>query len=319
MKELIQQAFDFGIDYARKNAQKDHEFRALDFVRMYQDSDIYDNYYMTSAFALTSLPHKKPKDDTKWVQQNGPFHLLVEGGYKLVDGEPVFSGVPYGSRARLILYYLVTKAVERQTPKVQLGRSMTAWMKSMKIPASGPNYETIREQVMRLASCRITFNQTTSVGSAMAQENIVGAMFTPRADGEQVWEDCAVLSEGFFEALRSHKFPVDARAISVLQNQSQSMDVYIWLCYRMQKVDSAMLVPWKSLYQQFGSGYSALRYFKRNFLRDVLPRAMAVYPKVMIEIDDANGIILHPSPPAIDFVKTYKGGAFKSIDGDQKP
>lgn len=319
MKELIQQAFDFGIDFARKNAEKDHEFRTLDFVKMYQDSDIYDQYYMTSAFALTSLPHKQPKDDSKWVLENGPYHLLVEGGYKLIDGDTVYSGVPFGSRARLILYYLVTKAVEKQTPKVELGRSMTAWMRSMKIPCSGPNYESIREQVMRIASCRITFNQTTNAGSAMAQENIVGAMFTPRKDGSQIWENCAVLSDGFFESLRKHKFPVDARAISVLQNQSQSMDVYIWLCYRMQRLDGPLDVPWKSLYQQFGSGYSALRFFKRNFLTHALPRAMAVYPKAVIDIIPEMGLRLHPSPPAIDFVKTYRGGAVKSIEGTKNP
>lgn len=318
MKKIIQQAFDFGLPEARKMAITDQEHRTLDFVNSFLSSNIFDQYYMHSAFALTSLPHRRPKDDSAWIQRNGPAQLMIEGGSLLENGEAIYCGVPFGSRARLILYYLVTKAIEHQNPAVHLGSTMTAWMKSMKIPTSGKNYDLVREQVRRLVSCRLSFGFQSDEGNALARQNIIGTMFTPRSNGEQVWEETAVLSQEFYDQLKHHKFPVDARAISVLQNQSHSMDVYIWLCYRLQHITEQKFVPWRSLYQQFGSGYSALRFFKRKFKQETLPRAMAVYPKANIEVDDANGLILHPSPPAIEFLRTYRGGTLGSIQGGKK-
>lgn len=315
MSDNFQLGFQFNIDDARKKANNEREHRAITTAEKFLATDITSQYYMSSVFALTSLPHSKPKDDRTWVHKNGHFNLLIEGGNNLIDGKPEYSGVPYGSRARLILFYLITKAVESDDPQVHLGNTMTAWMKSMNIPLAGKNYENVREQVRRITACRMAFEKTTDEGSAMARKNIIEAMFIPGAGSSRTWEETAVLSEGFFESLKRHNFPVDAAAISTLQSKSQAMDVYIWLCYRFKFIEEATLVPWKSLYEQFGHGYSQLRYFKRKFLSDVLPIAVGTYPEAKLEIDDKQGIILHPSPLAIKTSRLYRGGTIKSISG----
>ena len=63
-----------------------------------------------SGFCLTSLPHKALADNESWKKRGHRVTLLVTPGQVLgPDGEPVYVGVPYGARARMILLYLQTR------------------------------------------------------------------------------------------------------------------------------------------------------------------------------------------------------------------
>ncbi len=65
-----------------------------------------------SGFCMTSLPHKRLADEAIWERSAGRFSMLVEPGRLRINRELRLFGVPYGSRARLILLYLQTKAVQ---------------------------------------------------------------------------------------------------------------------------------------------------------------------------------------------------------------
>ena len=92
-----------------------------------------------SGFCQASLPHKRLAPSEAWVRRNEQTTLMVEPGRLLKPGalEPEFLGVPYGSRARLILLYLQTRALRSQNREVELGRSMRVWLQRDGNPARG--------------------------------------------------------------------------------------------------------------------------------------------------------------------------------------
>src|SRR5438309_6871145 len=78
--------------------------------------------FIYSGFAQAALPHKRLADDTVWQIQTERVMLLVEPGRRGVrDGVPVPIGVPYGSKARLIMLYLMGRALETNCREVELG------------------------------------------------------------------------------------------------------------------------------------------------------------------------------------------------------
>ena len=76
-----------------------------------------------------------------------------------------------------------------------------------------------------------------------------------------------------------------------------TIDVYIWLAYRLHALKRDVEIGWPSLHAQFGAGYTRLRAFRSHFL-EALNLACAVYPEANISVGE-RGIILRPSRPAI--------------------
>ena len=64
---------------------------------------------------------------------------MIEPGRLIRPGtsEGEFVGVPFGSRARLILLYLQTQALRSRSREVELGRSMREWLRRMGIAQGG--------------------------------------------------------------------------------------------------------------------------------------------------------------------------------------
>ena len=85
-----------------------------------------------SGFALTSLPHKKIADDQIWEKVGHRLTLTVTPGrLPGSDGRTIAVGVPYGCYARLIAIYLQTQAIRTGSRRVELGRSMNAFLERL--------------------------------------------------------------------------------------------------------------------------------------------------------------------------------------------
>lgn len=254
-----------------------------------------------SGFCLTALPHKQLPDDQRWERQGHQVTLVVEPGV-LPDrmGVTKVHGVPYGSRARLILLYLQTQAVRTNSSEVELGASMREWMGRMGVSLGGKQYRDVRDQANRISACNLTFIWHNKRGATFAKDSIVkGGIQLYEADERQsrLWVDTVRLSETFFRALRDHPVPIAEPALRHIANQSMAIDVYIWLAYRLHSLSSPTAVSWAALHQQFGFGYQHLRQFKAKFVGP-LKEALAVYPDAKVGIDDT-GLTLHPSRPPI--------------------
>lgn len=302
MSKIHQLAFDLGPEAAKKHIQSPQDRAIVGLIEDFLSSESESIYYMYSGFAMTMLPHKRLDDDKLWKRENGKLTLLVEPGAILHQGEATRYGVPFGSRARLIMFYLQTEAIRTKSPMVHLGTSLTRWMKNMNIPTGGKNFEQVRDQSRRLSACRLTVGWMADTGhSGFMRENIVGAMIIPppASDEKQgtFWEETAQLSDGFYQTLIEHPVPCDGNAIRVLQSKSQAIDVYVWLCYRLHRLTKPTTVPWASLFNQFGHSYANERQFRWRF-KTTLDEALAVYRDARVELSK-DGLILAPSKPAI--------------------
>ena len=63
-------------------------------------------------------------------------------------------GVPFGSRARLILLYLQSEAIRTDSREIELGRSLRVWLGKLGLPTGGKSMKDVRDQALRLSRCR---------------------------------------------------------------------------------------------------------------------------------------------------------------------
>ncbi|SDD96489.1 RepA protein [Belnapia rosea] len=130
-------------------------------------------------------------------------------------------------------------------------------------------------------------------------QNIVDAAMFVDDDSAQgsLFVETARLSETFFEQLKKHPVPLEEGAIRAISNNSQALDIYCWLAYRLHVLPQARTVSWPALYAQFGSSYKKLAHFKMRFV-DSLKIAIAVYREAEVELDN-KGLVLKPSRPPV--------------------
>ena len=94
--------------------------------------------FLYSGWCQAALPHRRLPDHKGWQVTSDRFCLIVEPGMRRGSGdEPVHVGVPYGSRARLILIYLQSEALRTGSREITLGKSLRDWMGRMGIPVGG--------------------------------------------------------------------------------------------------------------------------------------------------------------------------------------
>ena len=105
-----------------------------------------------------------------------------------------------------------------------------------------------------------------------------------------------------------------------------AIDIYCWLTMRLLSVRKPTLIPWKSLQEQFGAGYSldsaGRRDFKVNFQKQ-LKKVLVVYPEAKVTVPDGKGGLLFSRPfPARNvalFDPRNHEAAGRHITGDRGP
>lgn len=259
--------------------------------------------YTYSGLCLTALPHRRIPDGQLWERSGHKVKLVVEPGRLHVGGKLKLYGVPYGARARMILIYLITRAVQTNSREIALGRSMRAWLEAMGVAVGGETAKAFREQSMRIAACSMKFFWEAGRGATGFDKGGVvrkGLMFGDSIDtGDQprLFDDTVVLDELFYAAATEHPVPLLEAAVRHLRDRSMSLDIYVWLAYRLHVLERPTPVTWAAAHAQFGGGFKEPRFFRRPFL-EALEAAMAAYPDAHVEVDD-NGLILHPSRPPV--------------------
>lgn len=257
--------------------------------------------FIYSGWAQAALPHRRLADDAVWQIASERVRLLVEPGRRAApDGGTEWVGVPYGSRARLILLFLQSEALRTGSREVELGRSLRSWLSRLGISIGGKSFRDVREQAERISRCRLTFHVQSGDRAGLVNQNIVDtAMFVGEGGADAHPEQASLfvetvrLSETFFEQLRKHPVPIEEAAIRALSNNSMALDIYCWLTYRLHVLPSPRPVSWAALQSQFGRGYKGLHHFKPRFLEN-LRLACAVYPAAEVEAGE-RGLMLKPS------------------------
>src|SRR6516162_2708254 len=87
------------------------------------DPDAVERAYMARQLVQCTLPHRNPGNDKPaWSRQNGKLTLVIQPGW---DGrENASIGFPYGSIPRLLLFWVITEAVQTKKRRLELGDNL---------------------------------------------------------------------------------------------------------------------------------------------------------------------------------------------------
>ncbi|MCM8738522.1 replication protein RepA [Azospirillum sp. A1-3] len=295
-RALIQ---SYGLDAAKQMVTDKRDRQRLDIAAAML-AETEDSLGICHAgFALTALPHKDTKE-ALWRRDGHRVTLHVESGRER-DGSAI--GIPYGSKARMILIYLQTQAVRERSRQVELGRSMRAWLTAMGMAnTGGATYRLVAEQAKRIGACRLTFftdiggGELRTNGSFVESEfSLIGALNDEAQPS--LWQETVVLNDAFYRSLVDHPVPVSETALKHIGNKSLAIDVYIWLAYRLHVLTKPTAVSWPAMFGQFGAGFAQMKHFKPSF-SDALRDALAAYPDARVKVEEG-GLLLHPSRPPI--------------------
>jgi len=264
-----------------------------------------DLAFQHSVLTQTSLPTSKPPEGVLvWERQQGRARLRVEAGSVLDPrtGEYVQPGLPYGPKARLLLMHLNSEAVRRQSPVIPVEDSMTAFFRRlMGKTMDGREIRRLKSQLSALAAAQFRMGISENDRAFQVNTQVVTAfeLWMERGEGQRVlWPATLKLSLDYFETLTRFAVPLDERAIAALAHSAMALDVYCWLAQRLHRIPEGkpQFVSWAALFDQFGQGYSAIRFFRRDFLR-LLRQVKATYPAAEMS-EDAKGMVLaHSEPP----------------------
>lgn len=279
--------------------------------------------FMSRALVIATMPYKDQKnpDGTpkeSFTRQNGDFKLRIVAGYE--------GGVPFGIYPRLLMSWVTTEAVRKQSPVIELGDSLRVFLRDvldLRSTGGGQRGSATRvsEQMKRLFGSLITAQYSgTQEKRGFVMKNVLiadelevneddeSALWTPQQGHEAgTWKSKVKLTNNFFQECVTNPVPIDLRAFKALRGSPLAMDIYTWLTYRMSYLGATSRpITWEALMLQFGSGYgnavinnpSALKQsvldFKRNFLKAV-KLVHTVYPEANLTYNDT-GLILMPSP-----------------------
>jgi hypothetical protein len=291
------------LDHGKEMALRSEVDRAVvEAAAGYLTSEDTDIGYLFSGWAQAALPHRRLPDDEAWQVVTERVTLIVQPGLRPnAGGPPISVGVPYGSRARLILLYLQTEAVRMNCREVELGRSLHAWLRRLEIPIGGKQMASVRDQAERISRCRLSFQIKQGTRTGLVNQHILDTSMFIEDDQAQggLFVEKAMLSQSFFDELKKHPVPVEEAAVRQIANNSVALDVYCWLAYRLHSLNTPITVSWKALHGQFGRSVARLDHFKDHF-RTVLALATSVYPDANVEEADSGvGLILKPSKPPV--------------------
>lgn len=194
--------------------------------------------YTSKLFVQALFPYRKAESNER----------VVETAQGIIS---VYSrrGLPYGKYPRLIMAYVITRAVEnagrlregkideQEARRIPLGHSMNHFLKAIGVLGRGTggatgNLKNIREQILRIAGSTITVESDDGVHAQGSNTQILDGWnlwFDPRDPNQGSFiESELVLTEKFFKHIAEAPIPIDLNVLREL-NKPRSMDIYIWL------------------------------------------------------------------------------------------
>jgi hypothetical protein len=267
-----------------------------------------------SGWAQVALPHRQLPDDQNWTLVTDRAALMIQPGLRMGEnGQAVSVGVPFGSRARMIMLYLQTEAIRTGSREVALGKSLREWLSRMGIAIGGKSVKDVKDQAERLSRCRLSLEVKQEGRRLLDNQQIVDrALFVDMDESPQgrLSLEAAQLSESFFAQLQRHPVPLEEAAIKAISNNSMALDIYLWLAYRLHSLTGPRPITWTSLKIQFGGGINQMFHFRARFLEN-LELAQAVYPDAKVEVTQAGLTLRHSRPPVAP--RVHQGHALPLI------
>ncbi len=263
-------------------------------VEMITDpAKIEDAMFHHSILCQTYLPYKNPGDEvTLWEQRQGSASLAIQTMqlFNPLSEQWERIGLPYGTRARLILAYINTQAVKSQSQVIDVEEHLSGFVRKLGIIKNGRTIGEIKDQIRRISASQITLGFRDSEKYVPINFNIVKSfdLWFPKDDKQKVlWNSKICLSDDYFNSLMKHAIPLDERAIGALAHSAMAIDVYTWLVQRLHRIPHGEqhFVTWQQLKDQFGQGFNRMNNFKAAY-RDILKTVLLQYFEARNSIEE---------------------------------
>lgn len=264
-----------------------------------------DTLFNHAILCSVNLPYRNPGDSVRVYERESAGNVLrIEAG--ALPGVNGFEdvGIPYGPRARLLLLHLMSEAVKRQSPVLEVDASFTAFARSLGLSTNGKNLTTLRDQVRRMSAVVMRLSRDNGSGRNVFQGTIFSrlrAEYPDHPDQLALWTSYVEFSPQFYDSLVSQAVPLEKAAISALKHSARALDIYVWLAYRLWRVpaNKPSKIRWTTLRFQFGEQSQDINSFKRAF-KTALKQALLVYPSARVRVV-RGGIEIANSAPPIPF------------------
>ncbi len=245
-------------------------------------------------FIFCGLPIRRlPAGTLNYTRRNGRFFLEIVG-------HPEF-GIPFG-QDRLLLLWLATTAVRRQTPIVHF-ESAAQILEEWRLPTNGAYYRRLADAFKRVFASTMYFGasedncgfHTWHCDRVHFFDQIRLWFRREGFTGKGREENLVTLSAPFWTELKNHPIPVDADVIRALANNPGCLDLYTWLtwrCYQAKGMERIPLFGPLGLVAQLGiQEYTRDRKFRER-VRAWLKLVRLYWPECPAEIDSTGKILL---------------------------
>ncbi|MDU7788929.1 MAG: replication protein RepA [Corynebacterium sp.] len=270
--------------------------------------------YTSKLFVQALFPYRKAENNER----------VVETAQGIIS---VYSrrGLPYGKYPRLIMAYIITRAVEnagrlkegkideQEARRIPLGHSMNHFHKAIGVLGRGTggatgNLKNIREQILRIAGSTITVESDDGVHAQGSNTQILDGWnlwFDPRDPNQgSFMESELVLTEKFFKHIAESPIPIDLNVLRQL-TKPRSMDIYIWLTlkqYWLAKNNrDSYTFTWEMMAANFATKTLTTSAQWRDFRTDVkkaIQDILTIWPNAGITAD-ANGVTVTKTTTSI--------------------
>ena len=269
--------------------------------------EVRDILYQHSVLCQTCMPYRDPGDERICKRRNGIVRMEIQAGRALdpTTDDFVDVGLPWGPKARLVLYHLNAEALKQQSRAIEVEDSLTAFVRrTLDLDPKGRNIRSVKDQLARLSAADFRLGATHEKGrSVTLKSTIIDGLelWAPRDPSQKMlWPTVIQFSHAYFESLMQHAVPLNEQAVARLSHNAMALDIYSWLAQRLHRVEPkrAAFVPWASLKEQFGQGYGRMDNFKRVF-RKTLKQASVVYQEARFSEDQKGMQLLNSRPPVL--------------------
>ena len=270
--------------------------------------------YTSKLFVQALFPYRKTNDDKRVIK--------TPSGKIVVYSD---EGLPYGKYPRLIMAYIITRAVanagrlkegkitHEEACRIPLGHSMSHFLQAIGITGRGTggatgNLKNIREQLLRIAGSFITVQSDDGVHARGRNTQILedwNLWFDPRDPNQgSFMESELVLTPQFFKHIAESPIPIDLNVLREL-NKPRSMDIYIWLTvkqYWLAKNNrEAYTFTWDIIAANFATSEitstTQMRDFRRR-TKEAIEEVSKVWPNSGIEAN-TDGVTVTRTAPSV--------------------
>ena len=270
--------------------------------------------YTSKLFVQALFPYRKTDDDKRVIE--------TPSGKIVVYSD---EGLPYGKYPRLIMAYIITRAVANagkvkdgtltidEACRIPLGHSMNHFLQAIGVPtrANGGrrgNLTILREQLLRLAGSMITVKSDDGVHARGRNTQIMeewDLWFDSRDPNQGSFiESYLKLTPQFFKHIAESPIPIDLNVLREL-NKPRAMDLYIWLTvkqYWLAKNNrDAYTFTWDMIAANFATKALDSNDARQNFRKEIkkaVQELKTAWPNTGIEAD-TDGVTVTRTAPSV--------------------